>query len=195
MKHLLIFLALAVGTFAQQPAAQPATPPPDQSWVDFVSERGPTITADLTSALGTVLPDYKSLIPAIREGLRDEGAEKPVTAQACAAAEKLCNVWLMTLAERDSRFASVGQTAPPSTDFKSSKKQNLQPWDLFMYLREQDDARKKKEDDKQMQNYFGDAQKKNWADRGAVLHTGLDNLYSKFRLARRQALQASAAKK
>lgn len=160
-----------------QPVAADIDSKPGQSQIDVISSQAASVTAGVIVPLDATAQDHRAAIITLRENLVDEAVMRPVApAEAYQTATKLCDAWLVSLDERDKRLASYGQTRP-TTILGYSRKSNLQAGDYFRYLREIADAHRKELDDWRQAQFFIDAQKKQWNDRGTLLKQGLDALH------------------
>ena len=158
--------------------------------IGIVADIGPSMNMAVLAPLdANIKRNIRPDLLALRDDLLDEAKARPVASPATyTAATRLIDSWLSALGERETRRASLGLAAPPTTDMDHSKKQNLHFWDdILMFQREIKDAAEKKAKDKKMAAFFKDADKNNWRLRADILRPDLEKRYAQFRELRRQS--------
>jgi len=167
-----------------------ASVPRKKNKIGIVADIGPSMNMAVLSPLdANIKRNIRPDLLALRDDLLDEAKTGPIASPATyTAATRLIDSWLSALGERETRRASLGLAAPPTTDMDHSKKQNLHFWDdILMFQREIKDAAEKKAKDKKMAAFFKDADKNNWRLRADILRPDLEKRYAQFRELRRQS--------
>ena len=187
MKHLLLPALCAVALLTSPVCAQDT--PTAKSQLDVVAHQGASITSALCSPLEKSLPDYRSIIAALRDDLLDESVEAPVYSPATyQSAAQLCDTWLTSLNTRDQYLGSKDLKLPPTTDLRHGLKAHLHPADYVELLREKGNEQLHKQSDEGTNRFFSDAIKKEWSDQCIQFAQKMDTQFRNFRALRRQTL-------
>jgi hypothetical protein len=176
-------LAEAVRPGGNANSGQVSTYKPDQSPIEVLKEQGPNVSAWVSSALDTPIPEaiWENLT-FLKEALRDEAAQKPKASTAAYGfALRLCAMMIDDLAERKVAVTKAGGDAVlrQSSQLTGSRRDHL-TWP--MYALERDERGDRKQWAEKHTKELVD-----WAKRTNDMRYDLGVWYNKFREALRQS--------
>jgi hypothetical protein len=174
---------------AEKKKKGPGKPHAAGSRIDFVAEVGSDMNDAVLAPLEKKSRDIRPSLVKLRDDVLDEAKFKAAASPATYdAAVRLVNAWMSALQERETRRASLGLAAPPTSDLQHGKKTTLHyPDDILTFRREMKDAREFRATEKKKKQFFKDADKNSWRLRTEALRPDLERLYSQFRELRRQS--------
>ncbi len=185
---VVVLLTLALPLHADGKKPKPG-PPQFKNKIQFVAWVGADMNDSVLAPLGKNGPDVRSSLIRLRDDLLDEAKDRPAASPATYdMAVRLVNAWLSALEERQTRRATLGFSAGPSTDTAHGKKTVLHyPDDILTFRREMKDAAEFRDTQNKKKKFFRDAAINDWRLRAEALRPDLEKLYSQFRALKRQS--------
>jgi hypothetical protein len=180
------------------PGAPNATPSPDHTFVEILSEQAPNSLEWALAPLDRTTPrDVRQNLTYLREDLLDEAAKKPAAgADAYKLGQQLCDDLIATLDERDKALVRAGYTSAQAQANIVVTSQALEARRNYMmswpqYKREQAQRREIQKEQDAHAALTKERPVVEWANRGAQIRTMVDSLYAQYR----EAVRRSAAPK